>query len=418
MRQMLISSLALGLMTACNLGPSGGTDDDPTDDTGGTTVTDSESIKALQDGTLAEGTTVTVKGVIVTGGWDAEGAGFFIQDAGGGEYSGIYVYAPSASDTYLEVGYELNVTGTSTEFYDWTEFNVADVSAIEVLGSGSVTVDDVDPSSVTDWEAWESCLINVGSAKATSGINSYGELVLDNGLTVDNWYFDYAGEQGATWTSVSGLMVYNFETWKLAPRSADDLAGYVEGEGPAVVTVGQTQDGTVAEDTAVTLEGAVVTSPVKEGKNSDDEWINEGFFIQDAGGGSGLYVYAPGVETENVVPGTVVDIVGTVVEYYELTELKDAKITWGEATETVVPTVVDAAPDDWEILEGHLVQFNDLVVTVEGEYGEVETNYGQNIDDLFTDSPAVGSYTSVTGIVTFSYGEFKICPRNADDVVQ
>ena len=64
------------------------------------------------------------------------------------------------------------------------------------------------------------------------------------------------------------------------------------------------------------------------------------------------------------------------------------------------------------------MQFNELVVTAEGEYGEVETNYGQNIDDLFTDSPAVGSYTSVTGIVNFSYGEFKICPRNADDVIQ
>ena len=54
----------------------------------------------------------------------------------------------------------------------------------------------------------------------------------------------------------------------------------------------------------------------------------------------------------------------------------------------------------------------------EDEYGEVQTSYGVNIDDLFTDSPAVGTYTSVTGIVNYSYGEFKICPRTADDVVQ
>ena len=34
------------------------------------------------------------------------------------------------------------------------------------------------------------------------------------------------------------------------------------------------------------------------------------------------------------------------------------------------------------------------------------------------DSPAVGTYTSVTGLVTYSYGEFKICPRTAGDAVQ
>ena len=64
MRKMLISSLTLGLMTACNLGPST-TDDDPGDDTGNP-VADGVSIAAIQDGTIGEGETVTLTGVIVT----------------------------------------------------------------------------------------------------------------------------------------------------------------------------------------------------------------------------------------------------------------------------------------------------------------------------------------------------------------
>jgi len=414
MRKMLISSLALGLMSACNLGPSTN-DDDPSDDTGAPND-DGVSITSIQDGTIGEGETVTLTGVIVTSTWDERGDGFFIQDAGGGEYSGVYVYAPGLSDTYLEVGYELTVTGATVEYYDWTEFTVADASALEVTGSGAVTADSVDPSTVTDWEAWESCLISVGAATATSGVNSYGEITLDNGLQMDNWFFDYAGEQGASWTNISGTVLYNFEEFKLAPRSADDLEGYVEGEGPAEATVAETQDGTIAEDESVTILGAVVTSPIKEGKNSDDEWINEGFFVQDAGGGSGLYVYDPGVE--DLAPGDVVNLVGTVIEYYDLTELSDTEIEKTGETATVVATVVDSAPSDWEPLEGQLVQFNNLEVTAEAEYGEVQTSYGVNIDDLFTDSPAVGTYTSVTGLVTYSYGEFKICPRTADDAAQ
>lgn len=414
MRKMLISSLALGLMSACNLGPST-TDDDPTDDTG-VSNDDGVSITSIQDGTIGEGETVTLTGVIVTSTWDERGDGFFIQDAGGGEYSGVYVYAPGLSDTYLEVGYELTVTGATVEYYDWTEFTVADASALEVTGSGAVTADSVDPSTVTDWEVWESCLISVGAATATSGVNSYGEITLDNGLQMDNWFFDYAGEQGASWTNISGTVLYNFEEFKLAPRSADDLEGYVEGEGPPEATVAETQDGTIAEDESVTILGAVVTSPIKEGKNSNDEWINEGFFVQDAGGGSGLYVYDPGVE--DLAPGDVVNLVGTVIEYYDLTELSDTEIEKTGETATVVATVVDSAPSDWEPLEGQLVQFNNLEVTAEDEYGEVQTSYGVNIDDLFTDSPAVGTYTSVTGLVTYSYGEFKICPRTAGDAVQ
>jgi len=413
MRRLLIASLSLGLMSACNLGPKPNTDD-VVDDTGGGEE-DGISISDLQDGTIAEGETVTLVGVVVTSGWDGETKGFFIQDAGGGEYSGIYVYAPSVSDTYLEVGYELTITGQTTEFYDWTEFSVADTSAIEVTGSAALSVDAVDPATVTDWEIWESCLITIGAATAMDNINGYGEITLDSGLFLDNWFFDYQGEQGATWTEVTGQLIYNYE-WKLAPRSEDDLAGYVPGEGPGKVSVGECQDGTVPEDSAVSIEGAVVTSPPVI-----DEGEIKGFFIQDAGGGSGIYVYAPNASSDDIQVGGVLDLTGTVVEFYDLTEIKDAQLDWGSTTDTVVATELSSAPSDWEPYEGHLVTLSNVEVTAEADYGEVETDWGLNIDDLFTDfpwSPALGSYSSVTGIVNYAFGAFTICPRDVADVKQ
>ncbi len=411
MRRLLIASLSLGLMSACNLGPKPNTDDS-VDDTGGGEE-DGISISDLQDGTIAEGETVTLTGVVVTSGWDSEAKGFFIQDAGGGEYSGIYVYAPSASDTYLEVGYELTITGQTTEFYDWTEFNVADTSAFEVTGSAAPSVDTVDPATVSDWEVWESCLINIGAATALDNVNGYGEIALDSGLVLDNWFFDYQGEQGATWTGVSGQLIYNFESWKLAPRSEEDLAGYVPGEGPGKVSVGECQDGTVPEDSAVSIEGAVVTSPPV----IDGDEI-KGFFIQDAGGGSGIYVYAPDASSDDIQVGGVLDLTGTVVEFYDLTEIKDAQLEWSTSTDTVVATELSSAPSDWEPYEGQLVTLSNIQVTAEADYGEVETDWGLNIDDLFTDSPSVGDYSSITAIVNYSFGEFLLCPRDAVDVIQ
>ena len=405
-------SLITLLFVGCNLGPGTGDDGDDTGNTGN--GDGGPSIADIQDGTIADGETVTLEGVLVSSPASQEDDGFFVQTPGGGEWSGIFVYMQSGVP-YLEPGDEITVTGSVSEFYDWTELSVSDDSAIEVTGSGTLTVDSVDPSSVSDWEPWESGLISIGAATATSGINSYGEIELDNGLKLDNLLYDYAGEAGATWTNVSGALAYSYSEWKLNPRDDGDLEGYVAGTGGGeVVTISQIQDGTVATGSTITVENAYVTSPTY---SYEDEV--KGFWIADATGAwNGIYVYEPGYAETVEVGASIAKIDATVDEYYDLTELKNITVEWGGDSVSVEAEVLEEAPEDWEAYEGVLVTIPGLEVTAEADYGEYETAWdGLNLDDLFYDvTPEVGSTYDATGIVNYSYGAWKLCPRTEADL--
>ncbi len=405
-------SLITLLVMGCNLGPGGG--DDDTGEGPGNNNDGGPSIADIQDGTIADGETVTLSGVLVSSPASQEDDGFFIQSPGGGEWSGIFVYMQSGVP-YLEPGDEITVTGSVSEFYDWTELSVSDDSAIEVTGNGTLTVDSVDVGSVTDFEPWESTLIAIGSATATSGINSYGEIELDNGLKLDNLLFDYSGEAGATWTNVIGPLAYNYSEWKLNPRDAADLEGYVAGSGGGeIVTISDIQDGTVASGSTITVENAFVTTPTY----SYDGEI-KGFWIADAAGAwNGIYVYEPGFSETVTVGATIAKLDATVDEYYDLTELKDVGIEWGGDSVTISAETLASAPADWEAYEGVLVTIEGLEVTAAGEFGEFETSWdGLNIDDLFfTVAPDVGTTYDVTGVINYSYSEWKLCPRTEADI--
>jgi hypothetical protein len=413
MRRMLILSLALGGLVACNLGPTGEDPDDTNDPNnnngGGATIAD------IQQGVYVDEDEVTLKGVLVTSGPTYDAEGFYIQDAGGGEWSGIYVYMP-AGLPFLTVGDELTVSGTVSEFYDWTEFSVADDSAIEITGSGSVTVDSIDPASLSDMEPWESCLVSVGAVEVTGNVDGYGEATLDNGLELDNQFFNYEAEAGATFTNVTGPIYYAYEKWRIAPRDEADLEGYEPGPEPEPTTVASLQDGTIATGSAVILENVVVTAPAYE---YDGEV--KGFWIADDGGSdayNGVYVYTPGL-TDTVEVGMLIEKVeATVDEYYDLTELKDVTLTWGSGTGTVAPAVVSDV-SDWEVYEGVLIQTELTVTSDENEYGEFATDAGIDLDDLLMDisgefNDGVGYY--VTGVVTYSFSEWKLLPRTSDDI--
>ena len=51
------------------------------------------SVHAIQSGEISEGSTVTITDVVATSGLDPMESGFFVQDAGGGAWSGIMVDA-------------------------------------------------------------------------------------------------------------------------------------------------------------------------------------------------------------------------------------------------------------------------------------------------------------------------------------
>lgn len=420
--KLVAGTFSLAVLVGCNLtikdddGVSGD-DTAVTDDTG--TPSGGNPIAQLKTSGASEGA-VTLSGVIATSALNREGDGFFIQDPGGGEWGGIYVYTPwDTSEVYIEVGDRLNVTGEVVDFYGWAEFSVGSATSIEVIGTGEATVTNVDPATVNDWEPWESQLIGVGPVTVTEGPNNYNEATLANGLRLDDLIYtyvdDYASRSGATFTNLVGPLAYSFENWKINPRTAADLEGYVEGDPPPSTTIAAIQSGDVAEYTDVYLPGVVVTSGLNANGN--------GFYVADAAGGeySGIYMYVPAWEDRAAFAvGTIVDVQATYVEYEGLSELTYVTVTEVGTGAAPAPVELTEAPSDWEPYEGVEVKLVNVEITSDrNEYGEMETNYGISIDDFMFDYSAEqgATFASVTAHVT-EYFNYKLNPGSQEAFVE
>jgi predicted extracellular nuclease len=373
------------------------------------------TVAAIQSGEVAEGAYVTLTDVIATSSLDRAEGGFFVQDAGGGEYSGIYIYAyeeVAAELGSLVAGQALTITGQVTEFYDYTEITVSSSADIEVTGSGDVTVDVVN--SPSDWEAWEGCLVTVADVTVTSEDDGYGAMELSNGLKLDDGLTEYTAANGESFGTVTGLISYGYDFYRINPRSQDDLDsdGTVPDPDPVdEATVASIQDGTVAEGATVLIT-AIVTSEV----DLDDK----GFFVQDAGGGawSGVYIYRG--STSAVSIGDEVEITGVVTEYFGLTEIvvsADSDIVVTAAGSGVTTDTLASTPSDWEQWEGCLVTIGAVDVTSDDDgYGAVDLSNGLKLDDLlFSHGASSGdSFSELTGLITYAYSAWRINPRAGD----
>lgn len=145
-----------------------------------------------------------------------------------------------------------------------------------------------------------------------------------------------------------------------------------------------------------------------------------GFFMAEAPGPwQGIFVYtwllAPEV-------GDRVEVVGIVEEYYGLTEVYAFAVTV-VGTDPVEAMVVDPGQAGQEAYESTLVRVEDVTVLALFDYGEWAVgNSGGNLlcDDAidYLYFPKVGdTLDSLTGIVAFDYGSFKLEPRFTNDVV-
>ena len=194
--------------------------------------------------------------MIVTSGINARGEGFYVQDPGGGEYSGVYVYTALAGEGIAPlVGNSVSVTGVVVEYYGFTEISVSPQSVV-TTGEGTVTPTVV--SEVSDWEAYEGVLPTLEQQEVVSDLNDYGECQLSFGVTMDNEFYDFSTEFGATYDSVTGLVSYSFETYKLSPRNDADLQGYVAGAGPETLSISEIQQGQNSEEPAYEAELSIL----------------------------------------------------------------------------------------------------------------------------------------------------------------
>lgn len=145
------------------------------------------------------------------------------------------------------------------------------------------------------------------------------------------------------------------------------------------------------------------------------------FFLQDGTGPwCGVYVYGSATQ---VTTGDSVELVATVAEYYNETELKTiTNLTIINSGNTApAPTSVSLAEAGSEAYEGVLVSVSNVECTVAADsYGAWTISDGTStllVDDVYyAYTPTVGTHYNITGIVDYTYSAFKMYPRFADDV--
>ena len=143
------------------------------------------------------------------------------------------------------------------------------------------------------------------------------------------------------------------------------------------------------------------------------------YLTSGSGAWSGIYVYSNDYllsEGDSVVLDAEVD------EYYELTELKNVTNLQVISSGNIFsPSYCNTAAADSEQFEGCFVEVSNAICNNDNAgFGEWIVNDGSGdliIDDLlFAFTPILNQIYSVRGVVTFSYGAFKLLPRNGSDV--
>ncbi len=146
------------------------------------------------------------------------------------------------------------------------------------------------------------------------------------------------------------------------------------------------------------------------------------YFIQDGSDvRSGLYIW-----DQNNAPlqGDEITITGTITEYFEMTEMVDVTSLVVNSSNNPLPAAIETstAGANNEDYEGMLVKIIGATCTdTDLGFGEWEVNDGSGavvINDLiFPFSPTLNVDYGITGPVVYTFGQYKVEPRSADDVL-
>lgn len=175
-------------------------------------------VQGMQDKSPLEGQAVTITG-IVTG--VSSGNGYFVQDGDAG-WTGVYIYDPSRNPMPL-VGDSVILTGTVAEYYNMTEIKT--LTSFQILGSGKDIPVPVEAKTGEVSEQYEGVLVKVVNAKCINPNLGYGEWAADDGsgqVVVNDFIFKTVPEEGLSY-SVTGVVDFSYEVYKIEPRSADDI---------------------------------------------------------------------------------------------------------------------------------------------------------------------------------------------------
>lgn len=173
------------------------------------------------------GQTVTTSGIIVANNVTSTTSGvigYFLQDAQGGPWSGVYVY----DNTQLpNIGDEVIMEAEVAEYFDNTE--LINVTSFTVVSTGNTLPAPaaLTTGEVAAGEAYEGCLVTITNAQCTTPDADFGEAIFDDGTgpckTNDYIYIPEAGWVQDEYYTLTGPLNYHYEEYKIEVRSADDV---------------------------------------------------------------------------------------------------------------------------------------------------------------------------------------------------
>ena len=268
---------------------------------------------------------------------------------------------------------------------------------------------------------------------------------------------DYDGNsnptQQGTWTDITALATWDVDntTWGSWTPSGDvDLTNYISSTTYiAYEYLGSANSGSTWEiDNIKITEGSAPPPPppgidtvsiydIQFNNNTNGASNYEGsqvytggivtavrddssfYLTSGSGAWSGVYVYS---NDYLLSVGDSVVLDAEVDEYYELTELKNVTNLQVISSGNIFsPSYCNTAAADSEDFEGCFVEVSNAICNNDNAgFGEWIVNDGSGdliIDDLlFAFTPILNQIYTVSGVVTFSYGAFKLLPRNGSDV--
>ena len=164
---------------------------------------------------------VTVQGVITA----ASDYSYFIQD-GSGPWNGVYVY----DNTNLPaVGDHVILQGEVIEYYDLTE--ITNITYFETVSSGNDLPAAVELTTGfigTSGEPYEGCRVKVSNAACTNTDLGFGDAYFDDGsgdcMIDDMLYTPDPAWMLGEYYSVTGVLTYTYEEYKIEPSSSADVS--------------------------------------------------------------------------------------------------------------------------------------------------------------------------------------------------
>lgn len=412
-------------------------------------------IQGMQDVSPYVGQMVTTTGLVIA----ISESTYFLQSEIGA-WNGIYVYSSNDS---LVVGNQISITAFVGEYSGATQ--LSDVNSITILSSEFTNLPTSISAAMLNTEAYEGVLVSLDTLKCTAEANNYGEAEFAGAtdtIISDDMFLDFTPTLGAYY-SLTGVVNHSYGNYKINPRWESDIVEYIVGcmdstsntfnvdatleldnscEDIVIIISGcidpealnycaecNDDDGSceyeieVLELTIYEIQGMTDSSPYEGQIVSTSGTVtaitSDGYFIQDdAFAWAGIFIYD---SVNTVEMDFVYSIQAEVAEFYGMTQLKN--VTSLESTSIFV---INAYPDVTTLLseayEGCAVFIDGTCSSENNEYGEAEFVSGLNGETFKTNDLIylfdyqVDHYYGIVGVVEYSFGEYKICPRSEDDV--